>query len=65
MLSKERYVSSCHSTKDNFSSLTGDEFSMVLLHPVPAPAVYGMDVIRGGLANLAHSVACDEFRTMP
>jgi len=40
------------------SSLTSDKPGTILLRPTLASTIYGMDVIRGGLAQLAHSVVC-------
>ena len=42
-----------------FSSLTSDKPGTVLPPLALASTIYGMEVIRGGLANLAHSVVCN------
>ena len=41
-----------------FSSLTSDKLGTVLPPLTLASTIYGMEVIRSGLANLAHSVVC-------
>ena len=41
-----------------FSSLTSDQLGTILPRPALASTIYGMEVIRGRLAHLAHSVVC-------
>ena len=42
-----------------YSSLVSDKPGTVLPRLTLAPAIYGMEVIRGGLARLAHLTVCD------
>ena len=44
---------------DGFASLTSDNSGAVLPRLTLASAVYGMEVIRGGLAQLAYSIVCN------
>ena len=42
-----------------FSSLTSDKPGTVLPRPALVSTIYGMDAMRGGLVQLAHSVVCN------
>jgi hypothetical protein len=48
---------------DGFSSLTSDKPGTVLPRLTLASAVYGMEVIRSGLAQLAYSIVCNMSMT--
>ena len=47
-----------------YSSLISDTPGTVLPRLTLAPTIYGMEVIRGGLAQLAYSIVCDCYTSV-